>query len=650
MRKGILVVGMLFLLVATAFALEDALRDLPGKITPIYPSGKVLGNWYPRAASEGRKELVGHIDTIGTTYYDMQHNGNGTNIATDPNGGVHISWMNGEDEASTSRHVYYNYRSPEGVWEWPGTGMRVDSSPRAGYTTIAVNSAGIPLIGYHQTTPSGATHSVLAADIGPEYGTRGVFVATEMEAAMGDSGGGRSVDMEAIWPFVDVGIDDTIHMLSQAFAGSGALYYYRCHYADMGVTSEPPESVNVPYFVYGVNRAIACSHVSNKIAIVYTTHGEPDYGHHWPEYFNVYYHISTDGGETWGERVNATGYERYTLEETDTIFFEDTLGGIDTVVVVPRPWTDPAAIFDNDDNLHVVYTTITWSAEALDTSDTAGFSYYLYNHIYHWSEETGVTQVTPPGWYFTPGIRDEGGMRDAGLFHKPNLTLGDDGTLYCVWYQYGAFEDTLYEDYSGDGWEAGGIPNNEVYVAYSTDNGATWSEPLNLTDSHSPGCLPGECLSELDVSAAKYATNDSLYIFYILDKDAGVTILDVGEPTLNPVICHVVSTRTVIEGIEEEETAKPTSFTLYPNVPNPFNPATEIRFDVNSPSEIELAVYDILGKRVKTLATGFKRTGSYTVTWDGTDNSGNRCPSGLYFCKISSDTGGSVSRKMLLMK
>lgn len=97
------------------------------------------------------------------------------------------------------------------------------------------------------------------------------------------------------------------------------------------------------------------------------------------------------------------------------------------------------------------------------------------------------------------------------------------------------------------------------------------------------------------------------------------------------------------------EAQVPGSFALNQNYPNPFNPTTEISFSIPNRGHVELSVYNSLGQRVTTLVDGVRDGGDQTVTWNGTDQSGNSVASGVYFYRLKAD-GYSDSKKMLLLK
>ncbi|MBI2052219.1 MAG: T9SS type A sorting domain-containing protein [Candidatus Sungbacteria bacterium] len=96
-------------------------------------------------------------------------------------------------------------------------------------------------------------------------------------------------------------------------------------------------------------------------------------------------------------------------------------------------------------------------------------------------------------------------------------------------------------------------------------------------------------------------------------------------------------------------TALPLELALFQNYPNPFNPSTEIRFSLAGEGSVELAVYNTVGQKVRTLVSEPLAAGEHTVQWDATDDAGDRVTNGIYLYRIKSPNGELV-RKMLLLK
>ncbi|MBN1541690.1 T9SS type A sorting domain-containing protein [candidate division KSB1 bacterium] len=105
----------------------------------------------------------------------------------------------------------------------------------------------------------------------------------------------------------------------------------------------------------------------------------------------------------------------------------------------------------------------------------------------------------------------------------------------------------------------------------------------------------------------------------------------------------------VVSVDENPSTALPNRFTVMSNYPNPFNPTTRLKFILPQRAEIRVAVYDNLGRRVRSLIDAAYEAGEYQVTWDGRDDSGKALASGLYFARFESEHQ-TLSVKMLMIK
>jgi len=91
-------------------------------------------------------------------------------------------------------------------------------------------------------------------------------------------------------------------------------------------------------------------------------------------------------------------------------------------------------------------------------------------------------------------------------------------------------------------------------------------------------------------------------------------------------------------------------FDLQQNYPNPFNASTNINVVLYEQGMVDIAVYDSIGQRVKTLANGFLRAGSHIVQWKGDNDSGWMAASGVYRYRVAMSGKGAISRPMLYLR
>ncbi|MDP2172700.1 MAG: T9SS type A sorting domain-containing protein [Candidatus Cloacimonadaceae bacterium] len=85
------------------------------------------------------------------------------------------------------------------------------------------------------------------------------------------------------------------------------------------------------------------------------------------------------------------------------------------------------------------------------------------------------------------------------------------------------------------------------------------------------------------------------------------------------------------------------------NYPNPFNPSTTIAYQIPETGNVRLEIYNMKGQKVRTLVNEQKYSGSHSVLWNGTDQSGRSVVSGVYFYRLVTDNK-TLSKRMLLLK
>lgn len=135
-----------------------------------------------------------------------------------------------------------------------------------------------------------------------------------------------------------------------------------------------------------------------------------------------------------------------------------------------------------------------------------------------------------------------------------------------------------------------------------------------------------------------------LAIYQDVDDEASFKVtsgVDTSVHIESSVITHV---RIPTDAPEDDSELLPGGFRLHQNYPNPFNPSTTISFDLPSRADVELVIFDLLGKRVNSFNLGNLNTGHHKFAFDG-----EFLASGIYFYRLKAGEFSSV-RKMVLMK
>jgi len=208
--------------------------------------------------------------------------------------------------------------------------------------------------------------------------------------------------------------------------------------------------------------------------------------------------------------------------------------------------------------------------------------------------------------------------------HMYNITpMIEGGTSFRVGFTY---------DDCGGNWGYGiGIDN--VKIKHGDD--FTW---LSISPYKGKTSFFGGYNDTVEITIGAYSTYDGFddgetaYISY------GVNLENLATMSINTGVV-MSSDDDVIPGV----------FKLHQNYPNPFNPETMIQFDVPQRVDLTLSVYDLLGRRVKTLVKDNLDIGSYNVKWNGSSDAGEMLPSGMYFYELQSSKFHSV-KKLILVK
>jgi len=113
---------------------------------------------------------------------------------------------------------------------------------------------------------------------------------------------------------------------------------------------------------------------------------------------------------------------------------------------------------------------------------------------------------------------------------------------------------------------------------------------------------------------------------------------------LNTLAAHEIELKS-----NTNENAVVKEFALYENFPNSFNPSTTIRYALDKEDPVHLAIFNIIGQKVRILVQGAQPAGLHSVKWDGRKENGNKLVSGIYFYRLK-NSNRVLTRKMILIQ
>jgi hypothetical protein len=575
-------------------------------------------------------DYVGEIDTVGTTWSPLQHNGScGRMIRVDGLSNIHAVWTNALDAGLVSRHIYYNMLDSTG-WVWDSVGTAVESSNRGGYVTLGMNADGYPFPCFHVLTAGDDSHSAVAADLFPGTGS---FQFWELPYVWNPN------VLELIWPTIAVDIQGLLHVVSTENPASGIpatpmrMYYCQGIYDPGNFEFEFQQSQTLIGWTETFAADIAASRYSDRVAIVYAGMRENLSGG-FNQYNNDIYLVVSEDGITWDfdHPVNVTNFIY-----PDPSLLPDTLAAMKDTL---RAYTDASVFFDHNDDIHVAFTTPYYDEIRNLTSRNNSL-------IWHWSEETGYYSLVSDGWF--GDVPYECGACNR-FVQRPCICEDENsGDLFIT-----------YQLYDSSDISASGYPQAEIMVSRSTTGGIYWSTGIDVTNTHAPGGESGYCLSEYSITCNETVEAEQIHVLHLIDTGGGyeegsldyviyqkVPIDEIPSTPLMPVRpMHVDSTGMPPVEVIDQPNADviPGEFRLYQNYPNPFNAATNIRFQVANTGRFQIAVYNLLGQEVTTILDKVMSPGSHVIQFNA-----SMLSSGVYFYQLTA-ADFKAAKKMILIK
>jgi hypothetical protein len=174
------------------------------------------------------------------------------------------------------------------------------------------------------------------------------------------------------------------------------------------------------------------------------------------------------------------------------------------------------------------------------------------------------------------------------------------------------------------------------YLQFKRGSSGIWQTALTVNSFNQ--------MQEKYVDLDNFINEEELYIRLLFTSDSqdeaiGWFVDDI----------HLVLNQVMPEVVIDDEIIMPNILTLNPAYPNPFNPTTVISYNLPQAGFVNLKVYDLMGREIRNLSSGFENAGMNSAMWDAKDNQGNIVSSGVYIYRLEA-AGQAQSNKLILLK
>ncbi len=291
--------------------------------------------------------------------------------------------------------------------------------------------------------------------------------------------------------------------------------------------------------------------------------------------------------------------------------------------------TDPG-----DDHLAVAYDLN--DDGVYDGSFPVSYPVWCFDGMYHYSHESNCKMTSNENW------------------------------VVCVWHDCAK----LYHAYHGEPGYEGWVEQPEICIVISDDNGATWSDIRYInanpndaiidTTYHYDGNFAPELEGMLPVNITlgdklEIISNDpdnyhaKLHFAFFDDEIYGSSTPNSGG-NLHYAAIDLEFQEQWIDPVSADPEIVPVVNFQLNNYPNPFNPETNIVFNLPEDGDVQLDIYNIKGQKIRSLINEQFQPGKHSVAWNGKDTNDKQVCSGIYFYKLSVNSKAEAIKKCLLLK
>ncbi|MEA1987371.1 MAG: lamin tail domain-containing protein [Candidatus Marinimicrobia bacterium] len=340
------------------------------------------------------------------------------------------------------------------------------------------------------------------------------------------------------------------------------------------------------------------------------------------------------------DSAQALDVANYTVDgttPTSVTKLNDVVYTLDAGTMTPN--TDVQVIVSNITDmigLNTASDTIITQYLTMDTTASAD------NYLCEWETELGLGWWAPTGSGSTYGIDGSSSFSMSSDFayegtQSAKLDIVDDAGTSGGWFvrEYNATQDL--------------VPADSKYYLYLKANTPDVQVRIVIDDEGTGGDGGYEVSRWFDITAtgddwqviSLDLANDPVYGWVNGDGVIGST--DNVEFSSLQFQCKKDVDAVIYMDILTERPAGtnavtssnlPEKFALHQNYPNPFNPTTNIKFDLPNAMDVQLVIYDIMGRKITTLVNNHMEAGYKNVVWNGTNDFGSRVSSGIYIYRV----------------
>jgi len=368
----------------------------------------------------------------------------------------------------------------------------------------------------------------------------------------------------------------------------------------------------------------------------------------------------------WGDYDNDGDLDLYLVRNNANRMYRNNGGGSFTEVGAATGTADAGAgygaawgDYDNDGDLDLY--VVNQGANVLLRNNGGVFSNVTTSPLNDAGNGRGAAwgDYDNDGWLDLYLVNNDGGNKlfrnngDGSFAEATDPVLGD----------MGAGQGTGFADYDADGdLDLYLVNSNSANHLFRNDNGGPHWAQFDLEGLESNRCgigawihlrAGGQDQYRQVGGDAGYLSRNALTVSFGLGSANTIELLAVRWPN-GMEIDYTGVAADARHLLREDATAVdpaavPAALRLA-SYPNPFNPSTSITFSLPAAANVDLAIYDLSGRRLRGLLAGERyAAGAHAVTWDGRDDTGRAQGSGVYFCRLQA-AGQSAGLRLLLLK